>query len=237
MAQIQTQIQTLPKYIQISEMLIRDVMAGRLVDGERLAPERDMAQDLGISVGTLRKSLADMESKGVLERRHGSGNYIKAKLDVAAVYSFFRVELLSGGGLPTAEVLSVDQLAKPRAAPKFGMAEHGYRIRRLRRLNGIPAVLEEIWLDGAVTDRLTKEDLGESLYMYYRNALNLWITKAEDSVGLGQVPEWVPSSFGQDAQSACVCVERTSYGQDGQSAEYSLNWVNSAVARYVARIR
>ncbi|MGY9053646.1 MAG: GntR family transcriptional regulator, partial [Rhodobacterales bacterium] len=30
----------LPKYIQISELLIRDIGAGRLMDGERLLPER-----------------------------------------------------------------------------------------------------------------------------------------------------------------------------------------------------
>ncbi|MEC9403613.1 MAG: GntR family transcriptional regulator, partial [Pseudomonadota bacterium] len=32
----------LPLYVQISELLIRDIAAGRLIDGERLPPERDM---------------------------------------------------------------------------------------------------------------------------------------------------------------------------------------------------
>ena len=34
----------LPLYVQISELLIRDIAAGRLIDGERLPPERDMAE-------------------------------------------------------------------------------------------------------------------------------------------------------------------------------------------------
>ncbi len=68
----------LPKYIQISEMLIRDIAAGRLGDGMRLPPERDMAKSLDISVGTLRKALADLESKGALRRLQGSGNYVQA---------------------------------------------------------------------------------------------------------------------------------------------------------------
>ena len=228
--------QTLPIYVQISEMLIRDIMAGRLVDGERLAPEREMSKQLGISVGTLRKALSDMEEKGVLERRHGSGNYVRAKSDVASVYSFFRVELHSGGGLPSAEILSVDRVSKPEDSPEFGSASDGYRIRRLRKLNAIPAVLEEIWLDGAQAKSLSKGTLGESLYLYYRNSLNLWITKAEDRIGQRQVPDWAPQEFDVSHGAPTPCVERLSYNQDGQAVEYSVNWINSDVAHYVARI-
>ncbi|MDE0966416.1 MAG: GntR family transcriptional regulator, partial [Candidatus Latescibacteria bacterium] len=45
----------LPIYVQISEMLIRDVSAGHYLDGARLPPERQLATDLGVSVTTLRK--------------------------------------------------------------------------------------------------------------------------------------------------------------------------------------
>ena len=48
---------SLPIYIQISEMLMREIIAGRLLDGERLLPERTLAKSLNISVGTLRKAL------------------------------------------------------------------------------------------------------------------------------------------------------------------------------------
>ena len=53
---------SLPIYIQISEMLMREIIAGRLLDGERLLPERNLAKSLNISVGTLRKALKDLEN-------------------------------------------------------------------------------------------------------------------------------------------------------------------------------
>lgn len=53
----QSRTTDLPKYLQVSESLIRDIGAGVLADGTRLPPEREMAADLGISVGTLRKAL------------------------------------------------------------------------------------------------------------------------------------------------------------------------------------
>jgi len=226
----------LPKYVQISELLIRDIQAGRLVDGERLPPERDMAAKLGISVGTLRKSLDELTALGLLERVQGSGNYICAQEDTQSVYAFFRVELIEGGGLPTAELLSVDKLGKPDGFPRFGASSDGHRIRRLRRLNGIPAVLEEIWLDGAYVDEIDTVALRESLYLYYRESLGLWITKAEDRLDVDAVPGWAPVAFGMSLGKACMRATRLSYGPEGEAAEASWNWINTDVARYVARI-
>ena len=185
----------LPTYVQISEMLIRDIAAGRYLDGARLPPERQMAAELEISVGTLRKALDDMNAKGLLEKRQGSGNYVKTGATPNSVYSFFRVELIDGGGLPTARVLSVDLLPKPAAFPAFGPAPKAYRIRRLRSLNAQPAVLEEIWLDGDQAAQLSTSELSHSLYLYYRNVLKLWITEAEDQLGLESVPRWAPEGF------------------------------------------
>ncbi len=62
----------LPLYIQLSELIIREIEAGRLMEGERLPPEREMAQLYGTSVGTLRKALSALENKGLLRRVQGS---------------------------------------------------------------------------------------------------------------------------------------------------------------------
>ncbi|PYG55250.1 GntR family transcriptional regulator [Rhizobium sp. UGM030330-04] len=228
---------SLPMYLQIAEMLVREVAAGRLIDGEKLAPERDMAADLGIAVGTLRKSLAELQERGLLERVQGSGNYIRAVSDPQSVYAFFRLEMIEGGGLPTAEVLDVARLAKPAALPTFGTSTEGHRIRRLRRIAGKPAAIEEIWLDGSYVDTIAIENMSESLYLYYRTRLNLWISKAEDRIDLGDVPEWAPEAFGQKPGAPVPRVLRLSQAQDGAVAEVSWTWFDHTVARYVSRIR
>ncbi|MGG2474863.1 GntR family transcriptional regulator, partial [Rhizobium sp. BR5] len=40
------------------------------------------------------------------------------------------------------------------------------------------AAIEEIWLDGSYVDTIAIENMSESLYLYYRTRLNLWISKA-----------------------------------------------------------
>jgi GntR family transcriptional regulator len=226
----------LPIYVQTAEMLIREVAAGRLLEGERLPPERSMAEDLGISVGTLRKALADLTTKGYLERVQGSGNYIRMPPEAAGVYAFLRIELVEGGGLPTAEVLDVRRMPKPADLPTFGGAD-GHRIRRFRRLGGVPAALEEIWLDGRYAERITAEDLSESLYLFYRKRLGLWITRAEDSVGVGQVPDWRIDAFPVPVGGVCGFIERRARGQDGETAEYSRTWFDPDKVRYISRLK
>lgn len=227
----------LPLYVQTSEMLIREVMAGRLLDGERLPPEREMAAGLGIAVGTLRKALAELEAKGLLVRVQGSGNYVRHRPDVPSVYAMFRLELVQGGGLPTAEVLSLDRLPKPEDAPAFGPSPEGYRIRRLRRLSGQPVAVEEIWLDAARAARLEPADLPDSLYHLYRTRLGFSIARAEDRVAVAPAPGWAPSSFGPAPGAPCGHVERTAWAQDGAPCEVSRTWFDPDRARYVQRLR
>lgn len=222
----------LPKYVQIAESLIRDVAAGRLPDGARLPPEREMAEQQGTAVGTLRKALDVLAGKGLLERVQGSGNYIRARGGVPSIYSFLRIERLEGGGLPTAEVLAIDRLAAPKDAP----FEVGFRFRRLRFMDSVPAAMEEIWLDGAVTEAVDEAAVSESLYLYYREALGVVIIGAEDRVSIDPVPPWVDPRFGLGAGEMAGYIERIGRAQDGRAVEYSRTWFDPNQIRYVSRL-
>jgi len=231
-----SQTSALPKFIQLSEMLIREIAAGRLADGARLPPERDVADDLVVAVGTLRKALADVEAKGLLDRRQGSGNYVRHRPAVESVYAFFRLELLDGGGLPTAETLQVDRLTKPSAFSVLGGDAEGHRIRRIRSLGGVPVALEEIWLDAGLRAVVGVGDLSESLYHFYRHELGVVIATVEDRIGIGKVPAWVPKDFHLPADAPVGFIERISRTADTQAAEYSRTWYDASRATYISRM-
>ena len=226
----------LPTYLRIAETLGRDIAAGRLTDGQRLPPEREMSVDLGVAVGTLRKALSELETRGLLVRRQGSGNYIQASAQPQGIYALFRLEHVGGGGLPTAEVISVSRQAKPADLPAFGSGDQAHRIRRLRRLSGQPASVEEIWLCASYAARMDRESLSESLYLHYRQHLGLHITRAEDRIGQEPLPDWTPAAFPHPPGTPMPQVQRLSQTADGTVAEISRNWFDPAVARYVARL-
>ncbi|MEA4988602.1 MAG: FadR/GntR family transcriptional regulator [Anaerovorax sp.] len=57
---------------QIQEMIMR----GELKDGDQLPPERIMTEQFQIGRPALREALKALEVLGLVERRHGLGNYI-----------------------------------------------------------------------------------------------------------------------------------------------------------------
>jgi len=227
---------SLPKFIQISEFLIREIAAGRLVDGERLAPERNMAKSLDVSVGTLRKSLKELEKMGLLESIQGSGNYIRQNQIDGSVYAMFRLELLQGGGLPKADILDISLHEKPVDLPIFGTSKNASRVRRLRYLNDTIIAVEEIWLDQSV-GIIKSGGLSDSLYHYYDTHLGLWISRAEDYVSIDSVPDWVPEVFTLSSGVISGFIERFSWGAQVAPVEYSRTWFDTNQAHYVQRLK
>jgi len=227
---------SLPKYIQISEFLAREIAAGRLISGARLAPERQLAKDFKTSVITLRKALKRLDDLGLLRRMHGSGNYVKQNNVTGSVYAMFRLELIGGGGLPRANILDVKVREKPKDLSPFGLSNKATRIRRLRYLNDLVIALEEIWLDESV-GHISLQNISESLYKYYAEYLGLLISKAEDFVSMGKVPKWAPEAFSLDEGTLTGFVERLSWGQFEYPVEYSRTWFDTSRSRYVQRLQ
>lgn len=230
---------SLPKYVQISELLIRDISAGRLMDGERLPPERDLAQALNTTVRTLRKALDILVEKKLLERVQGSGNYVRHGGEGSGIYAMFRLELPQGGGLPKADILDVTAMEKPADLPEFGTSDHGTRIRRLRFLNDIIIAIEEVWLDGDA-GVVPPNALSDSLYHFYQKQLGFWITRAQDRVSIGKVPNWAPSNFTKSIGEVTGFIERLSWADSHnkvQAVEFSRTWFDTDRALYVQRLK
>ncbi|MCI8645464.1 MAG: FadR family transcriptional regulator [Firmicutes bacterium] len=64
----------------ISQTIIKclqdDIFEGRLHEGDKLPPEREMAEAYGIGRPALREAMRSLELMGLVESRHGLGNYV-----------------------------------------------------------------------------------------------------------------------------------------------------------------
>jgi GntR family transcriptional regulator, transcriptional repressor for pyruvate dehydrogenase complex len=54
------------------------VESGAIVPGDQLPPERELAEQLGVSRTSLRQALTALEALGMIEIRHGAGAYLVA---------------------------------------------------------------------------------------------------------------------------------------------------------------
>ncbi|WP_077488127.1 FadR/GntR family transcriptional regulator [Sinomonas mesophila] len=72
-------------YEQVVERLINHVIAQRLEPGDRLPPERDLAENLGVSRATVAQALVALEVLGVINVQHGNGAVLLYRPSNAAV--------------------------------------------------------------------------------------------------------------------------------------------------------
>lgn len=230
---------SVPLYLRAAELLGREIASGHWRAGERLPTETELAQRLGMAVGTVRKALAELESRRLLERRQGSGTYVRGHSGERdrSIYEFFRLEGLDGAGWPSAQILSLNRLPHPARKPAFGAgtSNQSYRLRRLRLLDGVPVALEEIWFDARHRANLQPSDLQQALYVFYQQTLGFWISRVEDRVSVGTVPSWAPAAFPCTAGQPCGWIERQAWSGSDQLEEFSLTWFDPARARYTAR--
>lgn len=236
--QASTPAKPLPVYLQIAELLARQIKAGYWRQGERLPTEAELAQNLGVAVGTLRKSLALLEEQGVLERIQGSGTYVKKVAGTKQIYELFRLELRTGPGLPTAHILDVQRLPRPAHVPVLGEQPQAlvWRVRRLRHLSQVPVALEEIWFQAESLQTLTAQELGDSMYLFYQQRFGLWMARVEDRLSAAPSPDWACAPCALAAGDCAGFIERLSWTASNVLAEYSQTWFDPAVCRYSSHL-
>jgi GntR family transcriptional regulator len=232
-----TPAKPLPVYLQISELLARQIKAGYWRKGERLPTEAELAQNLDVAVGTVRKALALLSDQGVLERKQGSGTYVKQVAGTQRIYELFRLELNTGPGLPTAHILDVSQHPRPAHIPAFKEgSSNAWRVRRLRFLSQVPVALEEIWFDAQHCKNLNADDLGDSMYLFYQERFGVWISRVEDRLSVAPTPDWAVQPCELIAGQCAGFIERLSWTANNTLAEYSFTWFDPQRCRYSSRL-
>jgi len=74
-------VQTNKVYMQIVEQIQNLIKEGKLNPGDKLPPERILAEKLGVSRPPLREAISALEILGISKSRSGKGNFIKNTFD------------------------------------------------------------------------------------------------------------------------------------------------------------
>jgi GntR family transcriptional regulator len=82
-----------PAYQQIIQAIKIEIISGRLKDGDRLPPIRELAKILKLNPNTVAKAYYTLEEDGFVESRPGSGNWVKSR---APDLDSLRLSMLEG---------------------------------------------------------------------------------------------------------------------------------------------
>lgn len=127
-----------PRYLAIADRIAADIAAGVLAAGDRLPPQRRLAEALAIDFTTVARGYVEAQRRGLVESRVGQGTFVRAAPAKAAAPR-----------PPAPELVDLSMTLPPEpddpvliARLRRGMAEVGERLVSLLRyqpLGGSPA--------------------------------------------------------------------------------------------------
>ena len=65
------------RYEQIAEILERKIQDGEWQIGQKIPGELELAKEYHVGRSTVRETLNILQQKGIIDKRHGSGTYVK----------------------------------------------------------------------------------------------------------------------------------------------------------------
>ncbi len=76
------------KHRQVFEQVLADIESGRLKEGERLPAEIELVKTFATSRPTVARALRDLQNLGLVERKVGSGTYVRKSRKAAESWRF-----------------------------------------------------------------------------------------------------------------------------------------------------
>ena len=230
---------SIPLYMQIKDLLVARVTEGDWAPGNLIPSEMQLAQQLSVSQGTVRKAITELVEKNVLVRRQGKGTYVAIHDNDRALFHFFHIVNNSGiKFLPECKTLSCRRKRATRQqALKLNLPSRAQVlcIERIRNLDNLPAIMETIILPAKLFGDLEKpqvRDLPNTLYELYETQFGITIHRAEEQLRAVPATEHDASLLGLEASTPLLEIERRALTLDGTPVELRISRCNTSRHHY-----
>ena len=214
-----------PLYQQVKDLLIERLIGGYWKPGDLLPSEIQLAEELGVSQGTVRKALDEMTAGNLLVRRQGRGTYVAEHDQEHALFHFFKMTDRQGQPLvPESRVLRISKgRAKSADCARLQIAANAevIRITRVRSVAGRPAIFERIVLPTALFPDLDgKRNLPNTLYTLFARDYGVTIARAEERLSAVGADADAAKHLGLERGAPLLAIDRVALGLNGQPVEW-----------------
>lgn len=228
-----------PLYLQAEEALNRLIQEGTYRVGDRLPPEPELAQRLGISRATLREALRAFEDKGLITRRRGLGTFINAPTPVidSGLEQLESLDTLARrmGLVCTTEDLEIREEPAPREiASRLGIApgEMIITVGRTKVTNGVIAAYMYDVLPRWVTDVATLTASFKGSVLDYLLERQVPLAFAWTTIIPTRADHQVAAKLRVKPSTVLLLLEEVTYTQDNQIVGYSQNYFLPSVFKF-----
>ncbi len=169
---------------QISQQLNKLIEEGLLKPGDRLPPERDLAERFKVSRNSVRDALRTLEARGLIEVRQGDGAYIRETTSAETYRAM--IDVLASKKEAIHEIMQVRKIIEP------GVAAYAAQKVSPVDLEALEEILRRQEAKAAVDDPGVEEDslfhytiarmTGNSFLMRLLQVINENLTESRDLI-------------------------------------------------------
>ena len=218
----------IPKYARIYDSLCARIKSGELKVGDRLESEREIANRLNVSLMTVRQALDMLEREGHLDRKHGSGTFVRApSINWNRLMSF--TEQMAAYGLRASTRLLSSSIARAddESAERLQIPPGSLLVRmeRLRSAESESVALETCFLPleqfpGLLNHPLDRCSLFQTLAEHYQVS----VSHAEESIVARLADKRIARLLGVPVRSPLLYVDQLLFARGSRPIAISLGW-------------
>ena len=214
---------SIPKYHQLLMILREQVLSGVFSPGERLPSEEHLIRQYGLSRGTIRRAIAQLENEGLIETEHGVGSFVRRAPPNAIPFHFdppfpaswqerLSVQVLVQERIP-APVEVQDRLHLPLSAQVF-------HIVRRQLLDGRCVSYSERYLPESLLPGLLQADLAQVPFLHREivERSELPLLRAELTIEAHRLGDDEAALLSARPGQAAVVIERLTFTAPNQPA-------------------
>ena len=215
-----------PLYQQIKALLTQSLQSGEWKPGELIPSEVELAARFKVSQGTVRKAIDELAAENLVMRRQGKGTFVSTHHEERAHFRFLK--LMPDAGVPhypESRILDVVRQSAPAEVAQLLELKAGdavIYVRRLMLFDGVPTILEELWLPGAIFKGLTAERLDQykgPMYGLFESEFGTRMIRATEKIRAVGADADAAELLGVAATTPLLCAERVSFTYGDKAVE------------------
>lgn len=214
-----------PLYKQVEDHVTQLIVERRWKPGDVLPNEFQLAEEFGVSQGTVRKALNSLTDAKVLTRRQGVGTFVSEHTGQHGLYRFF--PLVADGEkpeLPKAELLGTQQItATDTVKQALGLTNNNdvILLKRKRILAEQACIIENIYLPKVYFGTWSKDTIvPHTLYHFYQTEFGLTVHKTSDSIKAALANKDDAELLSIKQGDPILVVTRIAHSLEGKIMEY-----------------
>lgn len=211
-----------PLWIQAVNLIRGEIDRGELRPGMRLAPERELCRQLGISRVTLRKALGHLVEEGVLSASHGRGWYVTRaapKKEWPNSLESFSETAARMGLKPHSKVFlaqaspaSIDEAEQLGIAPGTAL----FRLERVRLLDGVPIALDLTQIPLALVPGIEDVDFADRSLYATLSAAGVEPVRADSTIEATKADDRVAGQLDMAPGDPLLVMHQLAVGPEGE---------------------